>query len=57
MNDINQMHRNQNNIEHINIGYGFRNQNNSSNNVIHINIDKKYNEDIKNEHNKIDEEE
>lgn len=57
MNDINQMHGNQNNIEHINIGYGFRNQNNSSNNVIHINIDKKYNEDIKNEHNKIDEEE
>ena len=56
MNEIEQIQDNQNNNGHIDIGYEFENQINKSNNAIRINIEKKYNEDIKRQQNKIDEE-
>lgn len=56
MNEIEQIQDNQDNNGHIDIGYGFENQINKSDNVIHINVGKKYNEDIKRQQSKIDEE-
>jgi len=56
MNEIDQMQRNQDNDEHIHIGYEYEKQDDKLNSAIHINFDKKYNEDKKRQQNKIDEE-